>query len=62
MQLGFIMESQERNTVFWIERRGGGDSSSRSTMEPSGRQNMYSCRPRRSTFRDILRNTSVRAP
>ena len=23
VQLGFIMESEERNTVFWIERRGG---------------------------------------
>jgi ATP-dependent DNA helicase DinG len=24
MQLQFIMESQDKNTVFWIERRGGG--------------------------------------
>jgi len=23
MQLGFLLEGQERNTVFWIERRGG---------------------------------------
>jgi ATP-dependent DNA helicase DinG len=25
VQLGFVMESEERNTVFWIERRGGRD-------------------------------------
>ena len=24
MQLGFVMESEDRNTVFWIERRRGG--------------------------------------
>ena len=24
MQLGFLMESEDRNTVFWIERRRGG--------------------------------------
>ena len=23
VQLGFAMESEDRNTVFWIERRGG---------------------------------------
>ncbi len=23
MQLGYAMESEDRNTVFWIERRGG---------------------------------------
>ena len=29
-QLSFIMETQDRNTVFWIERRGGGRSNNRS--------------------------------
>jgi ATP-dependent DNA helicase DinG len=27
VQLSFVMESEERNTVFWIERRGGRDDS-----------------------------------
>ncbi len=27
VQLGFVMESENRNTVFWIERRGGRDRS-----------------------------------
>jgi ATP-dependent DNA helicase DinG len=28
VQLGFAMESEDRNTVFWIERRGGGRANS----------------------------------
>jgi ATP-dependent DNA helicase DinG len=45
VQLSFIMESEDRNTVFWIERRGGGRSSNargrkqeRSTF---GRQHVF---------------------
>jgi len=33
VQLSFVMESTERNTVFWIERRGGGKDS-RGTSAP----------------------------
>ena len=29
VQLSFVMESNERNTVFWIERRGGGKETAR---------------------------------
>jgi ATP-dependent DNA helicase DinG len=29
VQLSFLMESEDRNTVFWIERRGGGRTKSR---------------------------------
>jgi ATP-dependent DNA helicase DinG len=29
VQLSFLMESEDRNTVFWIERRGGGRNSGR---------------------------------
>src|SRR5208282_3757057 len=47
MQLGFAMEAEDRNTVFWIERRGGrgggrgGQSSRSATAEAAsrGRQN-----------------------
>jgi ATP-dependent DNA helicase DinG len=49
VQLGYAMESQDRNTVFWIERRGGGRgrmSSPRSGTEKGkegfqGRQNVF---------------------
>jgi ATP-dependent DNA helicase DinG len=34
-QLSFIMESRDRNTVFWIERRGGGG------MRRGGQQNVF---------------------
>jgi ATP-dependent DNA helicase DinG len=54
-QLGFVMENQDKNTVFWIERRGGvarvsdprGHGSktratqSRATRFASGRQHVY---------------------
>src|SRR5207302_8791149 len=33
VQLAFIMESRDKNTVFWIERRGGGGR--------SGKQNVF---------------------
>ena len=37
MHLSFAMESEDRNTVFWIERRGGrGNSSSPSSREEPG--------------------------
>jgi ATP-dependent DNA helicase DinG len=49
VQLGYAMESEDRNTVFWIERRGGGRgrmSSPRSGTEKGkegfpGRQNVF---------------------
>jgi ATP-dependent DNA helicase DinG len=45
VQLGFAMESDDRNTVFWIERRGSGgraNSSQRSRgAEKSGKQNVF---------------------
>jgi ATP-dependent DNA helicase DinG len=45
VQLGFAMESEDRNTVFWIERRGGrartnSPQKSRDT-ERAGRQNVF---------------------
>jgi ATP-dependent DNA helicase DinG len=45
-QLGFAMESDDRNTVFWIERRGKGFSPQRhrgaeKSRETSGRQNVF---------------------
>ncbi len=33
VQLGFVMESNDRNTVFWIERRGGGGERKRGRRE-----------------------------
>ncbi len=45
-QLGFAMEAEDRNTVFWIERRGGrfgsrsGANKSAETS-PRGRQNVF---------------------
>jgi len=45
-QLGFALESEDRNTVFWIERRGGrfgsrsGQNKSAETG-PRGRQNVF---------------------
>jgi ATP-dependent DNA helicase DinG len=43
VQLGFAMESDDRNTVFWIERRGGRMDSPqrRSDPEKTGRQNVF---------------------
>ncbi|MGA2346025.1 MAG: ATP-dependent DNA helicase [Candidatus Sulfotelmatobacter sp.] len=48
MQLGFAMEAEDRNTVFWIERRGGrtggrgGQNSRTSASEGSSRrQNVF---------------------
>jgi len=46
VQLGFAMESEDRNTVFWIERRGGRwGSRSGATKTPEGsvrgRQNVF---------------------
>src|SRR5258708_11589241 len=47
VQLGYAMEAEDPNTVFWIERRGGrggaGSSASRATAERfQGRQNRFS--------------------
>jgi ATP-dependent DNA helicase DinG len=42
VQLEFAMESEDRNTVFWIERRGGrGAGSAQRQAERSGRQNVF---------------------
>ena len=52
------MEAKDRNTVFWIERRG---SRQRRARRGPGTDAVgsttSSCRPRRSLCRDILRNT-----
>jgi ATP-dependent DNA helicase DinG len=45
-QLGFALESEDRNTVFWIERRGGrwggrGGSNAASDGAARGRQNVF---------------------
>jgi ATP-dependent DNA helicase DinG len=42
-QLGFALESEDRNTVFWIERRGGRANSphGRSETDKGGRQNVF---------------------
>jgi len=45
-QLGFAMEAEDRNTVFWIERRGGRFGSrvaanKSSETSPRGRQNVF---------------------
>jgi ATP-dependent DNA helicase DinG len=47
VQLGFALESEDRNTVFWIERRGGGRFGSRGGANKSaetstrGSQNVF---------------------
>lgn len=43
VHLGFAMESDDRNTVFWIERRGGRTNSPqrRRETEKGGRQNVF---------------------
>ena len=45
VQLGFALESEDRNTVFWIERRGNKFSPPRGTEghrgRPQGRQNVF---------------------
>ena len=45
MQLGFAMESEDRNTVFWIERRGGRfgarGGGSKGAEAGRGRQNVF---------------------
>jgi ATP-dependent DNA helicase DinG len=43
VQLGYAMEAEDRNTVFWIERRGGrgGMGSAQRSTEKSGRQNVF---------------------
>ena len=40
MQLQFAMESEDRNTVFWIERRGKSFSPQRQRLD-NGRQNVF---------------------
>ena len=45
VQLGFVMESEDRNTVFWIERRGRGFAPRRQRdSEPGGKENSESGR------------------
>jgi ATP-dependent DNA helicase DinG len=42
VQLGFAMESDDRNTVFWIERRSGrGTTSSKSEIARGSKQNVF---------------------
>jgi ATP-dependent DNA helicase DinG len=43
VQLGFAMESDDRNTVFWIERRGGRMNAPQRqrSAEKTGRQNVF---------------------
>jgi ATP-dependent DNA helicase DinG len=45
VQLSFIMESEDRNTVFWIERRGGGRGKNATGRKPEqsamGRQHVF---------------------
>jgi ATP-dependent DNA helicase DinG len=44
VQLKFALESEDRNTVFWIERRGGRfgtRNTSKSNEPPRGRQNIF---------------------
>ncbi len=42
VQLAFAMESEDRNTVFWIERRGGRAGSQRHRdTEKTGRRNVF---------------------
>jgi ATP-dependent DNA helicase DinG len=43
VQLGFAMESEDRNTVFWIERRGGRTNSPPGKRDPekTGGQNVF---------------------
>jgi ATP-dependent DNA helicase DinG len=47
MQLGFAMEAEDRNTVFWIERRGrptppqARGATGREKTAPQGRQNVF---------------------
>ncbi len=46
VQLGFAMESEDRNTVFWIERRGGrwgsrGGSNTTAEGSARGKQNVF---------------------
>ena len=46
VQLGYALESEDRNTVFWIERRGGrwggrGGSNAASEGAARGRQNVF---------------------
>jgi len=45
VQLGFALESEDRNTVFWIERRGGrgrpNSPRGRSEGDKGGRQNVF---------------------
>ena len=49
VQLGFLMESEDRNTVFWIERRRGG------TVRK--RDECHFFRPRRLMWRRILKSS-----
>ena len=47
VQLAFVMETEDKNTVFWIERRGGRQRMDSSCAERS----MCSCKPRPLMFR-----------
>ncbi len=41
VQLGFVMEQEDHNTVFWIERRRGAFSKGKDSLSSGGRQNVF---------------------
>jgi ATP-dependent DNA helicase DinG len=41
VQLGFLMEQEDHNTVFWIERRRGAFSKGKDSLSSGGRQNVF---------------------
>ncbi len=41
VQLGFLMEQEDHNTVFWIERRRGSFSKAKDNFSSGGRQNVF---------------------
>ena len=59
VQLGFVMEAQQKNTVFWIERRGDAYSSGQKPGAPGRRrsQNNVFLQATPISVSDILRNT-----
>ena len=61
VQLGFVMESEQKNTVFWIERRGDSSSNAAKTggsnrRRGGGQHNVF-LQATPITVSDILRNT-----
>ncbi|MGC1448466.1 MAG: ATP-dependent DNA helicase [Candidatus Sulfotelmatobacter sp.] len=50
VQLGFTLESEDRNTVFWIERRGGRGFSRADGLQPDRRPSASEGRGRQNVF------------